>query len=219
MVNAFGYYASAKGMVLVPNLIGLADSAAIVALTAAGLDYFIGTDIDTSTSSLNDTVAEQDPAANTLVDYSTVVTYRLYNFVATPTPAPPFFPSFAPAVSLGVNIGSVTETSISGTIFAENTGGTAVTITLSSTAGSISPTSFILNANSVVTPSFTVTGLSASQQVTITASGGGTSASNTATTTAATPTPAPPFFPSFSSGCTTPQPFPECVCLGGTWAC
>lgn len=86
MINAFGYYASAKGMVLVPDLSGLSSSAAIASLSANGLDYVIGSDIDTGTSSLDNLVAEQSPTANTLVDYSTFVTFRLYNFVASPPP-------------------------------------------------------------------------------------------------------------------------------------
>ena len=72
MINAFGYYASAKGMVLVPDLSGLSSSAAIAALTASGLEYSLGTDVDTSTSSLDNLVAEQSPVANTLVDLSLI---------------------------------------------------------------------------------------------------------------------------------------------------
>ena len=76
-------------MVLVPDLSGLSSSAAIAALTSSGLDYSLGADVDTSTSSLDNLVAEQSPSANTLVDYSTVVAFRLYNFVAAPSPTPP----------------------------------------------------------------------------------------------------------------------------------
>jgi hypothetical protein len=105
MINAFGYYASAKGMVLVPDLSGLSSSAAIAALSASGLEYSLGEDINTSNSSFDNLIAEQSPIANTLVDYSTVVSFRLYNYVATPTPTP----SPPPACSGGY------VTSVSGT--------------------------------------------------------------------------------------------------------
>ena len=88
MTNAFGYYASAKGMVLVPDLSGLSSSAAIAALSASGLEYSLGADVDTGTSSLDNLVAEQSPVADTLVDYSTVVAFRLYNYVPAPVPTP-----------------------------------------------------------------------------------------------------------------------------------
>lgn len=113
MVNAFGYYASAKGMVLVPDLSGLSSSAAISALESSGLDYFLGTDVNTSNQALDNLVAQQDPVSNTLVDYGTVVSFSLYNFVATP----PFFPFFpTPAVYLTATATGETSVALSWSI-------------------------------------------------------------------------------------------------------
>jgi hypothetical protein len=107
MISAFGYYASAKGMVLVPNLSELSSSAAIAALSANGLEYSLGDDVNTSTSSLDNLVASQNPLANTLVDYSTVVSFSLYNFVSSPPP-PPVDP---PPACSGAYVYSVSGTS------------------------------------------------------------------------------------------------------------
>jgi hypothetical protein len=90
MTNAFGYYASAKGMVLVPNLSELSSAAAISLLESSGLGYLIGADVNTTNQALDNLVASQTPSSNTLVDYGSVVSFSLYNFV----PAPPFFPFF-----------------------------------------------------------------------------------------------------------------------------
>jgi hypothetical protein len=92
MTNAFGYYASAKGMVLVPNLSELSSAAAISLLESSGLGYLIGADVNTTNQALDNLVASQTPSSNTLVDYGSVVSFSLYNFV----PVPPFFPSFTP---------------------------------------------------------------------------------------------------------------------------
>lgn len=115
MVNAFGYYASAKGMVLVPDLSELSSAAAISSLESAGLDYLLGDDVTTSNSALNNLVAEQDPAAATLVEYGTVVSFSLYNFVSTPPffpPSFPFFPPFFPTPSVSLDVTSTGQTSV-----------------------------------------------------------------------------------------------------------
>ncbi len=109
MVNAFGYYASAKGMVLVPDLSGLSSAAAIALLESNGLNYSLGSDVDTNNGALDNLVAEQSPVSNTLVDYETVVQFRLYNLVVIP-PFFPFFPSFPPSVALTLT--SLGETSV-----------------------------------------------------------------------------------------------------------
>jgi PASTA domain len=114
MVNAFGYYASAKGMVLVPDLSGLSSAAAISLLESSGLNYSLGSDIDTNNSALDNLVAEQSPVSNTLVDYETVVQFRLYNLVVIP-PFFPFFPSFPPSVALTATSTGQTTTQLSWT--------------------------------------------------------------------------------------------------------
>jgi|LauGreDrversion4_2_1035121.scaffolds.fasta_scaffold109640_2 hypothetical protein len=112
MVNAFGYYASAKGMVLVPDLSGLSSSAAIALLESSGLNYSLGSDVDTTNGSLDNLVAEQSPVSNTLVDYETVVQFRLYNLISVP----PFFPSFPPSVTLTATSTGETTTQLSWTV-------------------------------------------------------------------------------------------------------
>lgn len=96
------------------------------------------------------------------------------------------FISSGAALSLGVYFDTPSSnTQLTGYIFAENTSGAARTVTLTTSAGSISPTSFVVNSEAVVTPTFLVTGLSSGQTVTVTASNStlGTSESNSATTT------------------------------------
>jgi hypothetical protein len=114
MVNAFGYYASAKGMVLVPDLSGLSSAAAIALLESNGLNYSLGSDIDTNNGALDNLVAEQSPVSNTLVDYETVVQFRLYNLIVIP-PFFPFFPSFPPSVALTATSTGETTTQLSWT--------------------------------------------------------------------------------------------------------
>jgi hypothetical protein len=133
MVNAFGYYASAKGMVLVPNLSELSSAAAISLLEASGLEYSLGTDVNTSTQSLDNLVAEQNPAANTLVDYSTVVSFRLYNYVPV---------SVAPSVSPGtVSPGGTSSVSLSATANSQTS------IGLSWTASNFTQASYQISRN------------------------------------------------------------------------
>jgi|LakMenE18May11ns_1017448.scaffolds.fasta_scaffold9956695_6 hypothetical protein len=118
MVNAFGYYASAKGMVLVPNLSELTSAAAISELESEGLNYSLGADVDTTNAALDNLVAAQDPAANTLVDYETVVQFSLYNLVSVPPFFPPFFPffpffpSFPSTPSVSVSATAISDTQI-----------------------------------------------------------------------------------------------------------
>jgi hypothetical protein len=93
MVSAFGYYASSKGMVLVPNLSGLTRTAAIAAIQNANLTPVDGGIVETTNSGLDDFIASQNPASGTLVDYQTNVQYTYYDF----TSPPPFFPFFPPS--------------------------------------------------------------------------------------------------------------------------
>lgn len=98
MVNAFGYYASSKGMVSVPNLSGLTRTNAITAIQNAGLVYVDGGSTNTGNQSLDDTVASQLPNAGELVDYGTNVSFIYYDFVpVTPFFPPDFGPFFPPS--------------------------------------------------------------------------------------------------------------------------
>lgn len=91
-------------------------------------------------------------------------------------------------ITLSVSITSKTTTSVSGTATAQNTTGAYGSISLSSSAGSISPSSFVYSGEAypgttTTSTSFTVTGLSPSQSVTVTASGGGAAPATATTTT------------------------------------
>jgi len=136
MVNAFGYYASSKGMVLVPNLSGLSSSAAISSLTASGLNYSLGSDVNTSNQALDNLVATQDPAQNTLVDYETVVQFSLYNFVGTTTttPTPPTTTTTLPPTT------GTTAPPTTGTTAPPTTGTTPTPTTTTTTTTTLSPT-------------------------------------------------------------------------------
>ena len=205
MINPFGYYASAKGMVLVPDLSGLSSSAAIAALSASGLDYSLGTDVDTSTSSLDNLVASQDPIANTLVDYSTVISFSLYNFVAAPPPPPPpCVPNFGD--DCFPSGGGVGQIGCDGTCIP------SVTVTYYCTTRSVAAgvSSYPSNQNE--------TGSVCDSYATVCSTSGYPGAP-TIPTCAPPPPPPPP--PPPSSGCTTPRPYPECICLSSVniWLC
>ena len=87
MLN-FGFWASSKGMVKVPDLSGLTKSAAITAIQNANLNYVDGGSTTTNNSSLDNIVASQLPNANELVQYESNVTFIYYTYVAVPTPTP-----------------------------------------------------------------------------------------------------------------------------------
>ncbi len=87
MFGALGFY-SAKGMTVVPSLLGQPQSTAQTNLSNANLTY--------STSTLNTNVAEQDGtvgtqsiSSGTLVDYGTEVAIGVYSYTAVENLPPP----------------------------------------------------------------------------------------------------------------------------------
>jgi hypothetical protein len=112
--------------------------------------------------------------------------------------------SSTPSLTLSVDFNTPSSsTSLSGAIIADNTTtGASYSVTVSTNAGSISPTSFVVNGYSQVVQPFTVTGLSLGQTATVTASSTGVTASNSATTTSTGPTYR---FESSTSGYPSPQ--------------
>jgi hypothetical protein len=101
MLTNIGILASGKGMVSVPNILGLSEAAAISALNNVELIPVDGGTTPTENSALNNTIASQVPNAGELVNYETQVTYTRFTFVAPPPFFPffPFFPTFTPAVT------------------------------------------------------------------------------------------------------------------------
>jgi hypothetical protein len=92
-----------------------------------------------------------------------------------------------PNISLAVNFNTPSSsTQLSGIVTGDNfsTGG-SFSVSISTTAGSVSPTSFVVPGYSEVIQPFTITGLSAGQTATVTVSSNGVTASDTATTTSA----------------------------------
>jgi hypothetical protein len=86
MLGIGGKFASSKGMVLVPNLVGLSSIAASTALTNAGLR--VGSISETSGSSSQDgSVASQGVASGILVDYETTVSFTKYKYTAPSGPS------------------------------------------------------------------------------------------------------------------------------------
>lgn len=139
-----------------------------------------GTSLNSSTGAITGTPTTQGP-------YSFTITAS--NAYGSTSASFSGFVSTVAALNLGVFFNTPSsQNSLSGTIFGENTTGSDVTVILTTTAGTISPTSFFLGQESTATPSFTVTGLSAGQTITVQASVGSTNASQSATTTS----PAPP---------------------------
>ena len=97
MLN-FGFWSSLKGMVKVPNLSGLTRTTASASIIDNGLIPVETGSTDTADDTLNQKVASQSPAFDTLVDYETNVSYTYYNFSFTPysfTPQTPVY-SFTP---------------------------------------------------------------------------------------------------------------------------
>lgn len=85
MLGIGGKFASSKGMVKVPDLVGLSRAAAKAALSDAGLKF--GTESSVSNdlgSSYNGDVSSQTPTANTLVEYETVVSFNYYKTYVPP---------------------------------------------------------------------------------------------------------------------------------------
>jgi hypothetical protein len=84
-----GFWSASKGMVLVPNIVGLSTSAAQAAISAAGLTNSGNTTETTGDSGLDGKVKTQDPSSGTKVQYETNVSYVSYTYVATPIIATP----------------------------------------------------------------------------------------------------------------------------------
>lgn len=73
-------WASAKGMVAVPDLSSLTYTNAIAALQAAGLNYTNNGSVSTSNANLNNYISSQSIAAGTLVDYETNISFGYYSY-------------------------------------------------------------------------------------------------------------------------------------------
>ena len=85
---------SAKGMVTVPNLNGLTQLEAEATLVANGLvPNFMGVD-QTQNSNLTNRVSYQSINFNTLVDYETTISFRIYEYHVDPPPPFSFTPTF-----------------------------------------------------------------------------------------------------------------------------
>jgi len=96
-------------------------------------------------------------------------------------------------LSPSINAGTITSSGFSGTVSWSNTDLTSYTVSLSTTFGAISPTSFTATAQTSASTPFTVSGAPSSTLVTVTASSGGVSGSASATTSGSvTPPPVTP---------------------------
>lgn len=83
MLGAVARFGAAKGMVRVPNFSGLNSATAAINLASAGLVLDpLSKTINTNNSLQSGVVLGQFPAANTLVDYDTLIIINLGNFVA-----------------------------------------------------------------------------------------------------------------------------------------
>jgi hypothetical protein len=82
MFGALGFY-SAKGMVLVPSVLGQSQSTAQTNLTNANLTYAVTT-LNTNVEEQDGTVGSQSVASGTLVDYGTEVLIGVYSYTALP---------------------------------------------------------------------------------------------------------------------------------------
>jgi len=94
MLN-FGFWSSLKGMVKVPSLSGLTRTTATQSITDSGLVAVETGSTTTADDTLNQKIASQTPALDTLVDYETNVSYTYYLFSFTPYSFTPVY-SFTP---------------------------------------------------------------------------------------------------------------------------
>lgn len=97
MLGIGGKFASAKGMVRVPDITGLTAEEADLAIALAGLrrSRLISSGT-TQLFSLNNRIDSQTVLAGQLVDYETEISYRSLAYVAPPPPAAP-----PPVITLG----------------------------------------------------------------------------------------------------------------------
>ncbi len=87
MLGSLPNIASAKGMVRVPNLIGLTKTQAQAAILGSGLKILNELTTSTYDLVLNEQTLSQNPSQNTLVDYETGVSFNYYSYIPyTPTP-------------------------------------------------------------------------------------------------------------------------------------
>jgi hypothetical protein len=83
MLGFVSRFGAAKGMVAVPNFVGLSNATANSQLTSAGLiRNSLSAEIPTNNSGQNEIILNQLPAAGTLVDYETLITINRGKFVA-----------------------------------------------------------------------------------------------------------------------------------------
>jgi hypothetical protein len=116
MLGFIGRWAASKGMVAVPNLIGLLNTAAQTAIANSGLTFSSSSTTNTGDSGLANKVASQTPTAGTLANYESSVSFVYYTYVAPPFFPffPPFFPPyFAPAPFFPPYFAPVTSATIS----------------------------------------------------------------------------------------------------------
>ena len=107
MIGIGGKFASSKGMVAVPSIIGLTVSQAHIAIQNSGLE--IGTQGSTSgSSSQNGKLASQTTPSGTLVDYESTIGFAVYLYTAPSAPSGPYLVS----TNTGPNCGTVLATGI-----------------------------------------------------------------------------------------------------------
>lgn len=87
MFGALGFY-SAKGMTVVPSVVGLSQATAQTNLSNANLT-FSTTTLNTNIEGQDGTVATQSINSGTLVDYETLVSIGIYSYVAQQQVAKP----------------------------------------------------------------------------------------------------------------------------------
>lgn len=110
MLGFVARFGSSKGMVLVPNLSGLATNDAISAIQNAGLRFSGSSTSTTSSSSLGDKVFAQSIPSGSLVEYETSISFENYVYV-------PYVPTvtYGDCVTYSTSTSSAPSDCISGT--------------------------------------------------------------------------------------------------------
>ena len=104
MLGFIGKWAGSKGMGKIPNIIGLNKGQARQALKDAGFNYGNEEEEAQSDESLTGKVKSQEIVSDTLLDYESVVNYKIHTFTFTPFGVFGFSPfgvfSFTPSFSV-----------------------------------------------------------------------------------------------------------------------
>jgi len=148
-----------RGMVQVPNIVGLSRTSGITTITSAGLNYAGDSSITTSNSSLNNIIASQNPVSGTLVDYNSDVSFVYYTYVPVTTTAtttvPPTTTSPIPTTTIPVTTTSSATPTTTIPVTTTSSATPTTTIPVTTTSSATPTTTIPVTTTSSVVPTTT----------------------------------------------------------------